>query len=161
MMDTTGESGESDSDEPPSAVATNPIVPTTSTSTSGPAAGPTGACVATSTPDMMVTTGESGESDSDERPSAVALTSNVLTTLASTSGLVTWTAVSGRSGTTTRLERFCMGKFQTQKLARAVVLKDAETYKKQLLFYNFSKFLVLVAAPRPQRSKKSHNFQYF
>jgi hypothetical protein len=27
-----------------------------------------------------------------------------------------------------RLERFCMGKFQTQKLIRPIVLKDADTY---------------------------------
>jgi hypothetical protein len=27
-----------------------------------------------------------------------------------------------------RLERFCIGKFQAQKLTRAVVLKEADTY---------------------------------
>jgi hypothetical protein len=46
-----------------------------------------------------------------------------------------------------------MGKFQTQKFTRAVVFKDAETYLKQLLFYNFAK-LVLMAALRPQGSEK-------
>jgi hypothetical protein len=50
-----------------------------------------------------------------------------------------------------------MGKFQMQKLTRAVVSKDANTYQKPLLFYNFSIFLVLMAAPQ-KRSKKSKFF---
>jgi hypothetical protein len=57
-----------------------------------------------------------------------------------------------------------MGKFQTQKLTRAVVLKDADTYKNLLLFYNFANFLVLMAAPWPQnsiRAKKVEIFQCF
>jgi hypothetical protein len=40
----------------------------------------------------------------------------------------------------TRLDRFCMGKFQTQKLIRPVVLKDADTHEEQPLFYVCSKF---------------------
>jgi hypothetical protein len=38
------------------------------------------------------------------------------------------------------LERFCMGKFQTQNLTRAVVLKDVNTYYEQRLFHDFAKF---------------------
>jgi hypothetical protein len=49
------------------------------------------------------------------------------------------------------LERFCMGNFQTQKLTRAVVLKDAGTFVLHL-------FKILSAdshalTPRPQKSK--------
>jgi hypothetical protein len=53
-----------------------------------------------------------------------------------------------------RLERFCMGKFQMQELTKTVAFKDVDTYKEQLLFYNFAKFGVVLAAPRPQMSKK-------
>jgi hypothetical protein len=54
-----------------------------------------------------------------------------------------------------------MGKFKTQKLKRAVVLKVADTHKEQLLFYDFSKFRVRMAAPRPQRSKKGKKSRNF
>jgi hypothetical protein len=45
-----------------------------------------------------------------------------------------------RGTVSSRLERFCTGKFQTQKMIRPYVLKNAYTYQKQLLFYDFSKF---------------------
>jgi hypothetical protein len=40
--------------------------------------------------------------------------------------------------------------WSSAKLIKPIVLKDAYTYKKQLLLYNFSKFWVRLAAPRPQ-----------
>jgi hypothetical protein len=53
-----------------------------------------------------------------------------------------------------------MGKFQTQKLMRPIVLKDAYTYKKQLLLYDFPKFGVRLAASRPPNIEKmAKNFK--
>jgi hypothetical protein len=48
-----------------------------------------------------------------------------------------------------------MGRFKTQKLTRAVNFKDADPYKEQLLFHDFAKFLVLMAAPWPQGRKRA------
>jgi hypothetical protein len=57
-----------------------------------------------------------------------------------------------------------MGKFQTQKLIRPIVLKDAFTYEKPLLFHDFSKFrvrLARLASPLPQILKNDQKIQKF
>jgi hypothetical protein len=65
-----------------------------------------------------------------------------------------------------RLERFCMGKFQTQKFKRAVLsLKVADTHKEHFLFLRLFKFLSVdgcaSALEIEKMAKKLKKFQYF